>query len=335
MKMQRREFITLLGGATATAGVLRPLAVDAQQRARLRRIGYLMGLAADDPEGQARVTAFVQGLQELGWTDGRTIRMEYRSGASTGNRYRVFAEELVALAPDAILAGGPPAVAALRQTTRTLPIVFANVVDPIGLGYVASLARPSGNTTGFMSAEFGQSAKWLELLKQLAPHVTRVAVIRNSDNSGQIAQFGAIQAVASSLGAELIPIGMSDAGEIERGLAAFARGPNDGLIVTGGGLQQSQRNLVIKFAAAHRLPAVYSFRGFVAEGGLISYGPDQAEPYRLAAGYVSRILKGEKPADLPVQAPTKFELVLNLKTARALGIDVPATVLVRATEVIE
>jgi putative tryptophan/tyrosine transport system substrate-binding protein len=330
--MQRREFIMLVGGAVAAW----PRSVGAQQRARMRRVGFLIGLPADDPEGQARITAFVQGLQELGWTDGRNIRMEYRSGAFIGNRYRAYAEELVALAPDVILAGGPPAVAALRQATRTLPIVFANVVDPVGLGHVANLARPGGNTTGFMNAEFGQSAKLLELLKQLAPHVTRVAVLRDASNAGQIAEFGAIQAVASSLGVVLSPIGIADAAEIERGLAVFARGPSDGLIVTGGGgLQQSGRNLVIKFAAARRLPAVSSFRGFVAEGGLISYGPNQAEPYRLAAGYVDRILKGEKPADLPVQAPTKYELVINMKTAKALGITVPPALLARADEVIE
>jgi putative ABC transport system substrate-binding protein len=329
--MRRREFITLLGGAVVTW----PLAARAQQRERLRRIGVLIGLPADDPEGQARITAFVQGLQELGWTDGRNVRIEYRSGASVGNRYRKYAEELVALAPEAILAGGQPSVAALRQATRTLPIVFANVVDPVGLGHVLSLARPGGNTTGFMSVEFGRSAKWLELLKQIAPHVTRVAVLRDSTNAGQIAQFGAIQAVASSFGVELSAIENSDAEEAERGLTAFARGSNDGLIVTGGGTQRARRDLIIKFAAVHQLPGVYPFREFVAEGGLISYGIDQAEPFRLAAGYVDRILKGAKPADLPVQAPTKYETAINLKTAKALGLDVPPTLLTLADEVIE
>jgi putative ABC transport system substrate-binding protein len=329
--MKRRDFITLLGGATAAW----PLAARAQQRERLRHIGILIGLPADDPEGQARITAFVQGLQELGWTDGRNARIEYRSGASVGNRYRKYAEELVALAPEVILASGPPSVAALRQVTRALPIVFANVVDPVGLGHVVSLARPGGNTTGFMSAEFGQSARWLELLKQIAPHVTRVAVLRDSTNTGQIAQFGAIQAVASSVGVELSPIENYDAEEAERGLMTFVRGSNDGLIVTGGGTEQTRRDLIIKFASAHRLPGVYPYRRFAAEGGLISYGIDQAEPYRLAAGYVDRILRGAKPADLPVQAPTKFELVINLKTAKALGLTAPLTLLVAADEVIE
>ena len=329
--MRRRDFIMLLGGAAAAW----PVTARAQQRERLRRIGVLTGFTADDPEGQARITAFVQGLQELGWTDGRNVRIEYRSGASVGNRYRKYAEELVALAPEAILASGPPSAAALRQATRTLPIVFANVIDPVGLGHVLSLARPGGNTTGFMSVEFGQSAKWLGLLKQIAPHVTRVAVLRDSTNAGHIGQFGAIQAVASSFGVELSAIEKSDAEEAERGLTAFARGSNDGLIVTGGGTEQARRDLIIKFAAVHRLPGVYPLRGFVAEGGLISYGIDQAEQYRLAAGYVDRILKGEKPADLPVQAPTKYETAINLKTAKALGLTIPLSILARADEVIE
>jgi len=302
----------------------------------LRRIGFLFSsLAGDDPEGQTRITAFVQGLQERGWTDGRNVRIEYRWGSNDAERVRKYAAELVALAPDVVLAGGPQAVEALQRETRTLPIVFAAAGDPVGAGYVASLARPGGNSTGFMSIEFGLSTKWLELLKQIAPGVTRVAVVRTPTISGT-SEFAAIQAVAPSFGVELTPInGRGDADEIERAVVAFARGPNDGLIVTGGGIQQIQRDTLIALAARHRLPAVYSFRRFVTEGGLLSYGLDQAEPYRLAAGYVDRVLKGEKPADLPVQAPTKFELVINMKTAKELGLTVPPSLLARADEVIE
>jgi putative ABC transport system substrate-binding protein len=329
--MRRRDFITLLGGAAAW-----PVAALAQQRERLRRIGFLFSsLAGDDPEGQTRITAFVQGLQERGWTDGRNVRIEYRWGSNDAERVRKYAAELVALAPDVVLAGGPQAVEALQRETRTLPIVFAAAGDPVGAGYVASLARPGGNSTGFMSIEFGLSTKWLELLKQIAPGVTRVAVVRTPTISGT-SEFAAIQAVAPSFGVELTPInGRGDADEIERAVVAFARGPNDGLIVTGGGIQQIQRDTLIALAARHRLPAVYSFRRFVTEGGLLSYGLDQAEPYRLAAGYVDRVLKGEKPADLPVQAPTKFELVINMKTAKELGLTVPPSLLARADEVIE
>jgi putative ABC transport system substrate-binding protein len=329
--MRRREFITLLGGAAAW-----PLAARAQQRERMRRIGFLLsGLAADDPEAQARITAFVQGLQQLGWTDGRNLRIEYRWGLGDPDRTRKSAAELVALAPDVLLAGASPALGALQQATRTVPIVFANVTDPVGARYVASLARPGGNTTGFMSTEFSLSAKWLELLKEIAPEVTRVAVMGNRAVATSIGQFAAIQTAAASLGVELSPIDFGDAGEIERTMTAFARGPNDGLIVMSGGVAQVQRDLIITLAARRRLPAIYNLRRFVTEGGLISFGIDQAEPYRLAAGYVDRILKGEKPADLPVQAPTKYETVLNLKTAKALGLDIPATVLARADEVIE
>jgi len=327
--MRRREFIAGFGAA---AGM--PLVARAQP-ARMRRVGFMFSLlAADDPEGQARITAFVQGLQERGWTDGRNVRIDYRFGLGDADRLRRYAAELVALAPDVVLAGGGTAVAALQQATRTLPIVFANVNDPVGGGFVASLARPGGNATGFMSYEFGQSAKLIELLKQIAPRVTRATVVRNPGSTLDLSAFAAIQAVAPSLRVEVTPVGRRDADEIERGITAFAREPNGGVIVTGQ-LPQIQRDQIIALAARHRLPAVYSFRGFVTAGGLISFGNEQAEPYRLAAGYVDRILKGEKPADLPVQAPTRFETVINLKTAKALGIDVPPDVLVRADEVIE
>jgi putative ABC transport system substrate-binding protein len=326
--IRRREFITLLSGAVAW-----PVAARGQQRERMRRIGVLVSiLAADDPEWQARGNALVQGLQERGWSDGRNVRIEYRWGLGDPERLRKYAAELVALAPDVLLAAGTPAVGPLQQANRSVPIVFANVVDPVGAGYVASLARPGGDTTGFASVEFGLSAKLLELLKQVAPRVTRVAVLRSVTNPAGMAQFGAIQAVAPSLGVELTPIIARDAGQTEHDIAAFARGPNDGVIVSGGNVQ---RDTVIAAAARHRLPAVYPYPRYVAEGGLISYGIDQAEPYRGAAGYVDRILKGEKPSDLPVQAPTKYELVINLKTAKALGLDVPAQLLARADEVIE
>jgi putative tryptophan/tyrosine transport system substrate-binding protein len=328
--MRRREFIAGLGSAAAW-----PVTARAQQRDRMRRIGLLVSaLPADDPEWQARGTAFVQGLQELGWTDGRNARVDFRFGLGDAERLRKLAMELVGLAPDVLVAGGTPALPALQQATRTLPIVFANVQDPVGSGFVASLARPGGNSTGFMNVEYGLSAKWLELLKQIAPRVTRVAVVRNPAIASGMAQFAAIQAVAPSLGMELTPVGYNDAVEVERGIAAFARGPNDGLIMTAQ-LGQTQRDPIIVLAARYRLPAVYPIRRFVTEGGLISFGPDQAEPYRLAASYVDRILKGEKPADLPVQAPTKFETVLNAKTARALGLTIPEILLATADEVIE
>jgi putative ABC transport system substrate-binding protein len=328
--MHRRDFISLLSGASAW-----PIAARAQKRERMRRIGVLVaGLAADDPEWQARGTAFVQELAKLGWTDGRNVRIDTRFGLGDPDRQRKYATELVALAPDVILAGGAPAVAALQTATRTVPIVFANIVDPVGNGFVASLAQPGGNITGFMSVEFGLSPKWLELLKQIAPSIRRVAVVRGN-NAANIGQFGAIQAVAPSLGVELTPIVARSVDEIERDLTAFPRGSNDGLIVSSAGTPQSFREVILTFSARHRLPAVYPFRGFVVEGGLISYGVDQAEPYRLAAGYVVRILNGEKPVDLPVQAPTKYELVINLKAAKALGLDVPPQLLARADEVIE
>ena len=302
--MKRREFITLLGGAAAAW----PLAARAQQTDRVRRIGVFMNSAADDPEGQARNTAFVQALQQLGWTDGRNARIDTRWGTDAGST-RKYAAELVALAPDVILASASTATSALQQTTRTVPIVFVTVIDPVGAGYVESLARPGGNLTGFSLFEYGLSGKWLELLKEIAPGVTRVAVIRDTAVGSGVGQYAIIQAVAPSLGVELRPIDMRDADEIERAVVAFARLPNSGLIIVGAPSVDVYRHLIITLAARHRLPAVYPFAYFIRDGGLISYGPDTVDPYRRAAGYVDRILKGEKPADLPVQAPTKFALV--------------------------
>jgi len=301
----------------------------------MRRIGVLMNLAADDPESSARVTAFAQGLQQLGWTDGRNVRIETRWAAGDADRYRKSATELVALMPDVILATGTSAVVPLQQATRTVPIVFVNVVDPVGAGLVASLARPGGNATGFTLYEYGMSGKWLELLKEIAPRVTRAAVLRDPARAPGIGQFAAIQAVAPSLGVELSPVDVRDAGEIERAITAFARSPNNGLIVTASPSAAVHRKLIVTMAARHQLPAVYPYRYFVTGDGLISYGPDSIDPYRRAAAYVDRILKGEKPADLPVQAPTKYELAINLKTAKALGLTVPNTLLVSASEVIE
>jgi putative ABC transport system substrate-binding protein len=328
--VKRREFITLLGGAAGW-----PLAARAQQGERMRRIGVLFGLAADDPESQARHTAFVQGLQELGWTDGRNIRVDTRWGAGDGDRIRKYVTELVALAPDAILATGTTVTGPLQRATRTVPIVFVNVSDPVGAGLVASLARPGGNITGFAALEYGFSGKWLELLKQIAPSVTRAAVVRDPALSSGSAQFGAIQAVSPFLALNVSPVDARDVAEIERALTAFAGEANGGVVVTISTTTIDHRESIIRLAARHRLPAVYPYRLFVTSGGLISYGPDSIEPYRHAAGYVDRILKGEKPADLPVQAPTKLELAINLKTAKALGLDIPASVLARADEVIE
>jgi putative ABC transport system substrate-binding protein len=327
--VNRRDFITLLGGVAATW----PLAARAQQGERMRRIGALMNLAADDPEALGRITAFVQGLQQLGWTDGRNVRIDARWAAGNADNFRKYAAELIALAPDGILATSTQAVTALQQATHTVPIVFVQVIDPVGAGLVASLARPGGNTTGFTVFEYGMSGKWVELLKEIAPGVRRVAVLR--DLAIGIAQLAAIQAVAPSFGVELTVIGVRDADEIEGAVAAFARSPNGGLIVTASTPAAIHRELISTLAARHRLPAVYSFRYFVTAGGLISYGPDSIDPYRRAAGYIDRILKGEKPADLPVQAPTKYEVVINLKTAKALGLTVPETLLARADEVIE
>jgi ABC-type uncharacterized transport system substrate-binding protein len=328
--MKRRAFITLLGGAVAAW----PLAARAQEAERVRRIGFLTNFAEDDPGVSARMTAFVQGLQELGWTDGRNIRIDIRYGGGDADRARRYAAELVALAPDVMLASGGSALAAVKNATR-MPIVFVNVTDPVGAGHVASLARPGANITGFTLFEYDTSGKWLELLKQIAPGVARAAVIHDPSITSGTGQLAAIQAVAPSVGVELTPVGLRDASGIEHSIAAFARGSNCGLIVTISPLALRHRELIIALAARHRLPAVYAWRIFADDGGLISYGPDDIEQHRRAAGYVDRILKGEKPADLPVQAPTKFETVLNLKTAKALDLNVPASVLVRADEVIE
>jgi putative ABC transport system substrate-binding protein len=330
-QLNRREFITLLAGTAAWT-----LAARAQQPERMRRIGVLMTLAADDPFGQAQVAAFQQALQQLGWSDGRNVQIDIRWDESDAERARRYAQELVALAPDIFVANGTLSTTALQNVTRTLPIVFAVVSDPVGAGFVDTLSRPAGNITGFMSFEYGFSGKWLELLKQIAPQVTRAAVIRDPAFVAGIAQFSAIQAVAPSLGVEVIPIGAHDIGDIERAVEAFARSPNGGLITTGtAALPADTRDLIITLAARHKLPAVYGSRHMVTTGGLVSYSPDFLDQLRRAAGYVDRILKGEKPADLPVQAPTKYELVINMKTAKALGLDVPATVLARADEVIE
>jgi putative ABC transport system substrate-binding protein len=329
--MRRREFIKGIAGATATW----PLAARAQQPARMRRIGVLMPLAADDLEAQARITAFVQGLQQLGWTDGRNVRIDTRWAAGNADDTRKYAAELVALTPDVILATGSATVAALQQATRTVPIVFVQIADPVGSGLVESLAQPGGNATGFTLFEYGLSGKWLELLKEIAPGVTRAAVLRDASIPGGTGQLGAIQSVASSFGVELRPIGVRDASEIERAVTAFAHGSNGGLIVTASVLANVHRDLLITLAARHRLPAVYSDRVFVTGGGLISYGPYRVDQYRRAADYVDRVLKGENPADLPVQAPTKYETVINMKTAKALGLTVPPSLLATADEVIE
>jgi putative tryptophan/tyrosine transport system substrate-binding protein len=329
--MRRRDLVTLLGGAIAAL----PLAARAQQADRVRRIGMLLTAAADDPESLARVGAFLQALAQLGWTVGRNLRIESRWGAGNAQVIRKHAVEFAALAPDVILAHGASTVGPLLQVTRTVPIVFPVAVDPVAAGFADSLARPGGNATGFMVWEFSQSGKWLELLKQIAPEVTRAAVLRDTALASGTSQFAAIQAVAPSLRVEVSPVNMRDAGEIEGAVTAFARSPNGGLIVPAGGSAQLHRNLIITLAARHKLPAVYYERFFVAAGGLISYGSDFIDQYRRSASYVDRILKGEKPADLPVQAPTKYELVINLKTAKALGLEVPPSLLARADEVIE
>ena len=330
--MQRREFIATLGSAAAW-----PLAVRAQQSERMRRIGVLLagGLDADDLDMQARIGAFEDGLKQLGWINGQNVRIDVRAGAGDVDRIRGYVDELVALAPDVILTTGAAGVAPLLKATRTVPIVFTNVVDPVGAGFVDNLARPGGNATGFVNFEYGLSAKWVELLKEIAPRVTRMAVIRDPNISAGTGQFGAIQGAASSLGLELIAVNPREASEIERAIAAFARTSNGGLITTGSALATIHRDLIIGLAAKHKLPAVYYRRVFSASGGLISYGPDIIDPSRRAAGYVDRILKGEKPADLPVQAPSKYELVINLGTAKVLGLAMPPSLLARADEVIE
>jgi putative tryptophan/tyrosine transport system substrate-binding protein len=327
--MRRREFIAGLGSAAAW-----PVAARAQQPERMRRIGVLLSAAADDAEFQVWVGAFLQRLQKLGWTVGRNVRIDTRWAGANAAVIRNHAVELVALAPDVILAHGTSIVAPLLQITRTVPVVFVSTTDPLGAGLVDSMARPGGNATGFMAFEYSLSGKWLELLKQIMPGVMRVAVVRSSQGSGTN-YFAVIQAVAQSLGLEVSPVNVSDAEEIERAVTTFARAPNGGLVVTPGPAARLHRNLIVALAARHRLAAVYPYRYFMAGGGLISYGPDYVDQYRQAADYVDRILKGEKPADLPVQAPTKYEMVLNLKTAKALGLTVPQSILLRADEVIE
>ena len=328
--MKRREFITLVAGAAAW-----PLAVRAQQSERMCSIGVLLPAAPDDPVFQARIAAFHQELALLGWIIGRNVRIDTRWATTNPAEIRRNATELVALAPDVILSTGDSTVPPLLEATRTVPIVFPVASDPIGAGYVNSLARPGGNVTGFMLSEYSIGVKWLELLKEIAPNVTRVAVLRESANAAQTAQFGVIQAVAPMLKVEVIPINMRDAGEIEQAVETFARSPNGGLIAAGGGASIRYRDLIVTLAAQRKLPAVYWERFFVVAGGLSSYGVHTIDQYRRAAGYVDRILKGEKPADLPVQAPTKFEMIINLKTAKALGLEVPPSLLARADEVIE
>jgi ABC-type uncharacterized transport system substrate-binding protein len=330
--MKRREFISLLSVAAAAW----PLAARAQQTERMRRIGVLTaGTDANDPDAQARNAVLVQTLQQLGWVEGRNLRIDYLWGEGLANVIRKQAAELVALAPDVILASGTSALGTLLQATRTVPIVFVNVSDPVGSGFVDSLSRPGGNATGFMQFEYSLSGKWLELLKQIAPAVTRAAVLRDSALTSGIGQFAVIQSVASSVGVEVSPVNVREAGEIEHAIAAFARSPNGGLVVTSSALAVRHRELIIALAARHKLPAIYYRRYWITSGGLASYGYDLPDQYRRAAAYLDRVLKGEKPADLPVQAPTRYELVINLKTAKALGLEIPPTLLARADEVIE
>lgn len=330
LKIGRRRLISFLGGAT----IIWPLAARAQQPEQMRRVGMLMNTAKDNPEGQAFVAAFEQALQQSGWTD-RNVRIDVRWGANDTDLEGKFATELVALAPDVLLASGTMSVAAMQHITRTLPIVFAQVSDPVGAGLVDTLARPGSNTTGFMNFEYSLSGKWLELLKQIAPGVTRAGVLRNPANPAGIGQFGAIQGAAQSLGVEVSPIGVHDAGEIKDGIVAFARSANGGLIVTPSAGESSHHALIVTLAAQYKLPAVYADSYAATGGGLISYGPNRIDQFRRAAGYVDRILKGDKPGNLPVQAPTKYEFVINLKTAKALGLTVPPALLTLADEVIE
>jgi putative ABC transport system substrate-binding protein len=332
-QLTRREFTALLGGAATWPFAAR---AQQQQRERMRRIGVTTTLSSEDPEGQDRNAAFLQGLQELGWVVGRNVRIEYRWGGADFERNRRNTTELVSLAPDVILATGSVTLDPVLQATRTIPIVFVQVADPVGSGAVENLAHPGGNATGFTAmVDYGSSGKWLELLKEIAPQTKRVAVLRDSRTAAGFGQLGAIAAVAPAFGVQLRPISLADGGEIKRAIAAFAREPDGGLIITESGPSIVHRAAIIALAEQYRLPAVYGQRLFVTSGGLISYGHNTIEPYRRAAGYVDRILKGEKPADLPVQAPTAFELVLNLRTAKALGLDLPASVLARADEVIE
>ena len=325
--MRRREFITLVG-----AGALWPLALHAQQSEQMRRIGVLMPFAKDNPDGQARITGFLQGLQKLGWTEGRNLQIEYRWGSGDLQK---AATELVALSPDVIFADGTPAVAALQQATRSVPIVFVRVADPVSGGFVASLAKPGGNITGFSNFDYSLGAKWVELLREFAPYVTNVGVIRNPSDTVSIGQLGVIQSAARSFGLEVSPLGGRDARDIEQTVTEFAGGSNRGLITVATPLSINNRDLIISLATRHRLPAVYPYRYFVAAGGLISYGTDPADQNRQAAGYVDRILKGEEPGSLPVQSATKFELVINLKAAKAIGLTVPPSLLARADAIIE
>jgi putative ABC transport system substrate-binding protein len=327
----RRNFLATLGGAAAAW----PLAARAQQGGGMRRIGVLMNLAADDPEAQRRMNAFVQALQQLGWTDGRNVRIDARWSVGEPERRRKNAAEVVGMTPDVIVAEGSASLAPLLPMIRSIPVVFTIVPDPVGAGFVDSLSQPGGNVTGFSQFEYGLSGKWLELLKEIAPNVTRVAVLRELGLTAGVAQFAVLQAVAPSLGVELVALNVRDSVEIERSIAAFGRSSKGGMIVTSGPLAAVHRKLIIALAARHKLPTVYAIKYMAAAGGLLSYGPDFVDQYRQAAGYVDRILKGEKPADLPVQAPTKYELVVNLKTAQALGLEIPSSVLARADEVIE
>jgi ABC-type uncharacterized transport system substrate-binding protein len=329
--MKRREFITLLGGAAAAW----PIAALAQQPERMRRIGVLMNTTVDNPEAQAGIAAFRQALQQLGWGEGRNVQFDIRWGANDVDQDRRYAAELVALAPDVLLGSGTLSVGALQHASHTLPIVFVQVSDPVGAGLVDTPARPGGNTTGFMNFEYSLSGKWLDILKQIAPSVTRVAILGNPANPASIAQFSAIQALARPIGVEVRPVSIRDVGEIEKAVASLANSPNSGLIVTPSAGESVHRGRIIALAAQHKLPAVYSDRFNVTDGGLISYGPNRIDQFRRGASYVDRILKGEKPADLPVQAPTKFELVINLKTAKALGLSVPQALQASADEVIE
>jgi putative ABC transport system substrate-binding protein len=330
--MRRREFLGVLGGGVAAA---LPLEASAQQSQRMRRVGVLMNSGENDPEGQARLAAFLQGMQEAGWSVGRNLRIDARWGAGDADSYRNHAAELVRLPSDVIMTSGGTTTRAVQHATRTVPIVFVQATDPVGGGLVASLARPGGNATGFSQSEYAISAKWMELLKQIAPRVTRAAVLRDPANPAGIGQLAAIQSVAPASGVELFPVNVRDEVEIKDAVTTFAREANGGLIVVTGSLARRNRELIIALAAQHRLPAVYPLRSFIVEGGLLSYGSDPVDPYRRAAGYVDRILKGEKPSELAVQTPTKFAMVINLKTAKTLGLDVPPTLLARADEVIE
>jgi putative ABC transport system substrate-binding protein len=329
--MRRRDFLGVIGGTA----IFSPLAATAQQNQRIRRIGILMGQAAADEQGQARSTALMQALQNLGWVDGHNVQIDIRWGAANSEQIRRYSSELLALSPDVVVASGSATVGPLLQATNSVPIVFVVVPDPVGAGFVDSLARPGGNVTGFTIFEYSIGAKWLELLKEISPRTKRIAVLRDAAIAAGVGQFGAIQSAAPALGIELSPVNVRDAGEIERGVTSFARLSDGGLIVTGSSLASVHRDLIVTLAMRHNLPTIYYERFFVSAGGLLSYGPDLVDQHRAAATYVDRILKGERPADLPVQAPTKYELAINLKTAKTLGLAVSPTLLARADEVIE